>query len=208
MKRLYHLLSSLCMMASAGLLLSCDYIEDTRQSMVLSGEWQGDFGMYYEYVDGYGRCYTFDSYDTRITFIPAYSYAHHGTGTQVDYYAYGPYEYQYYSFRWSISDGIICLVYDYDHELDARISDYHMTNDFLTGVFSASGTSFRLRKIADFYDWTPYVNAYGFNFRINWTRSCPDYVPETRCGKEEVDDGAEASGHVLSRGRRTTPLQQ
>ena len=118
-------------MALAGMLTSCDYIEDTRQSMVLSGEWKGDFGMYYEYVDGYGQCYTFDSYDTRITFIPAYSYAHHGTGTQVDYYDYGPYEYQYYSFRWSVSDGIITLVYDYDHQLDTRIGDYHMTNDYL-----------------------------------------------------------------------------
>ena len=207
MKRLYHF-SVLSMMALAGMLTSCDYIEDTRQSMVLSGEWKGDFGMYYEYVDGYGQCYTFDSYDTRITFIPAYSYAHHGTGTQVDYYDYGPYEYQYYSFRWSISDGIITLVYDYDHQLDTRIGDYHMTNDYLTGIFSASGISFRLRKIADFYDWTPYVNSYGFNYRNNWTRFCPNYAPETRCGKEEVDDGPDTSGHVLSRGRRTTPLKK
>ena len=57
MKRLYHF-SVLSMMALAGMLTSCDYIEDTRQSMVLSGEWKGDFGMYYEYADGYGQCYT------------------------------------------------------------------------------------------------------------------------------------------------------
>ena len=207
MKRLYHF-SVLSMMALAGMLTSCDYIEDTRQSMVLSGEWKGDFGMYYEYVDGYGQCYTFDSYDTRITFIPAYSYAHHGTGTQVDYYDYGPYEYQYYSFRWSISDGIITLVYDYDHQLDTRIGDYHMTNDYLTGIFSASGISFRLRKIADFYDWTPYVNAYGFCTRHSWGSSNRNCAPATRSGKEQAADSIEAKGHVLARGRRNTPLKK
>ena len=207
MKRLYHF-SVLCMMALAGMLTSCDYIEDTRQSMVLSGEWKGDFGMYYEYVDGYGQCYTFDSYDTRITFIPAYSYAHHGTGTQVDYYDYGPYEYQYYSFRWSISDGIITLVYDYDHQLDTRIGDYHMTNDYLTGIFSSSGISFRLRKIADFYDWTPYVNAYGFCTRNSWGSSSRNCAPATRSGKEQAADSIEAKGHVLARGRRNTPLKK
>ena len=208
MKRLHYSFAVLCLMISTGMFSSCDYIEDTRQSMVLSGEWRGDFGMYYEYVDGYGRHYTFDSYDTNITFIPAYYYAHHGTGTQVDYYMYGPYEYQYYSFRWSISDGIIYLTYDYDHELDTRISDYHMTNDYLTGVFSASGTSFRLRKIVDHYDWTPYVDAYGFSSRNNWGRSYLNYEHATRCNTEEVADSTDAPGYVLSRGRRTTPLQQ
>ena len=207
MKRLYHF-SVLSMMALAGMLTSCDYIEDTRQSMVLSGEWKGDFGMYYEYVDGYGQCYTFDSYDTRITFIPAYSYAHHGTGTQVDYYDYGPYEYQYYSFRWSVSDGIITLVYDYDHQLDTRIGDYHMTNDYLTGIFSASGISFRLRKMADFYDWTPYVNAYGFCTRNSWGSSSRNCAPATRSGKEQAADSIETKGHVLARGRRNTPLKK
>ena len=97
---------------------SCIDMEDTNKSMVLSGEWRGDFGMYYDYRDDYGRVYTFDSYDTYLTFIPAYSYANYGRGTQVDYYDYGPYEYQYYKFRWSVENGYIYLTYDYDPQLN------------------------------------------------------------------------------------------
>ena len=52
---------------------SCIDMEDTNKSMVLSGEWRGDFGMFYDYRDNNGRVYTFDSYDTYLTFIPAYS---------------------------------------------------------------------------------------------------------------------------------------
>ncbi|MBO7067601.1 MAG: hypothetical protein J6W52_02825 [Bacteroidaceae bacterium] len=199
--------------ACAGMLTSCEYIQDGEKSMVLSGEWQGDFGMYYDYYDR-GQRYTFDSYDTRITFIPAYSHAHHGTGTQVDYYAYGPYEYQYYRFHWSISGGVIYLTYEYDHELDTSIYNYHMTNDYLTGTFS-SGTSFRLRKIIDFYDWTPYVNTYGYRDRHNWgyypapaTRSDGELATDSVVTDSIAASESVEKGYVVSRGRRTTPLQQ
>ena len=103
---------------------------------------------------------------------------------------------------------IITLVYDYDHQLDTRIGDYHMTNDYLTGIFSASGISFRLRKIADFYDWTPYVNAYGLCTRNSWGSSSRNCAPATRSGKEQAADSIEAKGHVLARGRRNTPLKK
>lgn len=197
MKRLHYFFMALSLMVSAVMLSSCDYIEDGRKSMVLSGEWRGDFGMFYVYRDGRGMEYTFDSYDTRITFIPAYEQAHYGRGTQVDYYDYGPYEYQYYRFNWSVDGGVIYLTYDYDHDLDTRISDYHMTNDYLTGVFDYSGTSFRLRKIVDYYDWTPYVNTYGYSSRNNWSY--------TRSAGEELSDStskAMEEGVVVSRGRR------
>jgi len=216
MKRIYSLFSFILIMGAAMILGSCEYMEDGNKSMVLSGEWRGDFGMYYNYVDR-GRVYTFDSYDTRIVFIPAYEYAHHGTGTQVDYYEYGPYEYQYYHFRWSVSGGIIHLTYDYDHELDTSIRDYHMTNDYFSGTFSETGTSFRLYKIADYYDWTPYVNTYGYGDRHDWANNYRYYSPATRSAEEQVADSiasdsivapipAEES-HVISRGRRTTPLK-
>jgi len=202
MKRLHYLFFVFCIMASAIVLSSCEYIEDGRKSMVLSGEWRGDFGMYYTYRDGRGE-YSFDSYDTRITFIPAYDHAHYGRGMQVDYYDYGPYEYQYYHFSWSVDGGVIYLTYDYDHNLDTRISDYHMTNDYLTGVFDYSGTSFRLHKIVDYYDWTPYVNTYGYGSRNNWNYS--------RSAAEELADSTTAvveEGQIISRGRRITPLKQ
>lgn len=194
MKRQYSLLSAI-LIACACLFSSCVNIEDTNQSMVLSGEWQGDFGMYYTYVDNRGREYTFDSYDTSIRFIPDHAYANYGTGTQVDYYEYGPYEYQYYHFTWSVNNGYIYLSYDYDHDLDTRISNYHMTNDSFSGTFPISDTSFRLYKMTDYYCWTPYVNTFGYGLRHDW-----GYY-STRSGEVQADSISSA-GQVLSRGRR------
>jgi hypothetical protein len=200
MKRLHYIFIALGIMASAAMLSSCEYIEDGQKAMVLSGEWRGDFGMYYDYEDRYGHVYTFDSYDTYITFIPDYDHAHHGRGTQVDYYANGPYEYMYYHFSWSVEGSIIYLWYDENPDLDTRISDYHMTNDYLTGVFPYSGTKFRLYKLTDYYDWTPYVNTCGYYSRDNWSVS--------RAEGEELSDSTAATGQIISRGRRTTPLKQ
>ena len=198
----HYFLIAIILMMSAFALTSCVDMEDTSQSMALSGEWRGDFGMYYTYVDGRGRHYTFDSYDTRLTFIPAYAHALHGRGTQVDYYEYGPYEYQYYKFSWSVNNGNIYLTYDYDHELDTRISNYRMTNDFFSGTFASSGTSFRLCKIADYYNWTPYVNIYGYDSRDDWYDNYPYYAPYSRSNGEESQDSTDATGYVLSRGRK------
>ena len=186
---------------------SCEDIEDINQSMALSGQWRGDFGMYYDYIDGRGRRYTFDSYDTRITFIPAYSHALYGRGTQVDYYDSGPYEYQYYKFSWEINNGSLYLTYDYDPELDTRISNYRMTNDYFSGVFSSSGTSFRLYKLADYYNWTPYVNIYGYGDRYDWDYGYYYDVPFSRSGGEQLADSIASEGKVLARGRRSS-LQQ
>ena len=198
----HYFLIAIILMMSAFALTSCVDMEDTSQSMALSGEWRGDFGMYYTYVDGRGRHYTFDSYDTRLTFIPAYTHALHGRGTQIDYYEYGPYEYQYYKFSWSVNNGNIYLTYDYDHELDTRISNYRMTNDFFSGTFASSGTSFRLCKIADYYNWTPYVNIYGYDSRDDWYDNYPYYAPYSRSNGEESQDSTDATGYVLSRGRK------
>ncbi len=201
-----HCLFSLIFMMAAFSLSSCVDIEDENQSMVLSGQWRGDFGMFYDYIDGHGGRHTFNSYDTRLTFTPAYSYANYGRGTQVDYYSYGPYEYQYYKFRWSVENGSIYLSYDYDHQLDVRISNYQMTNDYFSGTFSNTGTVFRLYKIADYYNWTPYVNTYGYGGRNDWDYGYPYYAPQTRSDVEATDSTSNA-GEVVGRGRRQV-LQQ
>ena len=195
MKRHYSIFTAI-FIACASMFISCVDI-DTNQSMALSGEWRGDFGMYYDYIER-GRTYTFNSYNSYIRFIPDHTYANYGTGTQVDYYEYGPYEYQYYNFTWSIKNGVIYLYYEYDHALDTRISNYHMTNDYFTGTFPASSTPFRLYKVADFYSWTPYVNTYGYGSRYDWYDSYPYYAPSTRADVQSAD----STGHVLSRGRR------
>ena len=202
----FRLLSLVLLMAAFSLSSCRD--KDTDVSMALSGQWRGDFGMYYDYVDGHGRRYTFDSYDSRITFIPAYSYAIYGRGTQVDYYDYGPYEYQYYQFSWRIKNGVVYLSYDYDPQLDTSISDYRMTNDYFSGTFSSSGTSFRLYKLEDYYNWTPYVNIYGYGDRDNWYDDYPNYAPLSRSDGEQLADSVAAEGKVVSRGRRCTPLRQ
>lgn len=178
-----------------------DRILDTNQSIVLSGQWYGDFGMYYTWIER-GHSYTFDSYETDIVFYPAYDYATHGRGKQVDYYEYGPYEYQYYQFEWAIRDGYIYLYYDYDHELDTRISQYSMTNDYFSGVFPG-GTRFRLRKIADYYNWTPFVNNWGYSYRDRWVDYYGGYYMDARTRSEAAPDSTLQEGKVVSRGRRT-----
>lgn len=206
MIRQYSFFSAI-IIACACIFTSCINIdsEDTNQSMVLSGEWQGDFGMCYTYVER-GRTYTFDSYDTHIRFIPDHAYARYGVGTQVDYYEYGPYEYQYYNFTWSVNNGVIYLNYDYDHALDTRIRNYHMSNNYFEGIFSTTNTSFRLYKMVDYYSWTPYVNTYGYGSRYDWGYNYPHYSPATRSSDEQATDSTDTQGYVLSRDRRAISM--
>jgi len=173
--------------------------EDTEEAMALSGQWQGDFGMFYEYVDGNGRIFTFDSYDTDIVFYPEYDYATHGWGKQVDWYEYGPYEYQYYRFNWSIRYGVIYLTYPDAPELNTRISDYRLSYDYFTGYFAGSSSRFQLGKIADYYNWNYYNGTYGYNDRPNWYDYYPYYVKGEKANAPAKGVG---EGKVMRRGNR------
>ena len=179
MKKFRTLLITLCAMATT--LTSCD--EDLTRAITLSGEWEGDFGMYYEY-EYYGRVYRFDSYDTRIVFYPDHDYATYGYGKQVDYYEYGPYAYQHYRFRWyiNISRGDLILEYPYDPSLNTVIHDYHMYSDRFYGYFGTSNTKFYLYKLTDYYDWGNYNGDYYYDPRGNWYDYYPYYA------KREVTD--------------------
>ena len=157
------ILSVICACAVAMTFTSCD--EDTVKSMVLSGEWEGDFGMYYTLG---GR--TYECYDTYLQFEPDYLYATTGTGCQVDYYDYGPYDYQYYRFTWRVENSDIYLEYPHDPQLDVTIRDYKMSNTLLTGKL-ASGTRISLSKLTDYYDWTPYVDEYGCHENPDWRQA-------------------------------------
>lgn len=143
--------------------------DDLSKSMVLSGTWQGDFGMTYDY-NYRGNSYTFHSDYTNIVFYPKYDYATYGNGYQYDYYSEGPYVYQTYSFKWEIEDGVVYLTYPHDPLLNCSIHDYHMTNNKFTGYFGNSNVHFSLRKYEDYYDWTPYENTYTYRSRDNWYR--------------------------------------
>ena len=200
MKKFSHLLvpilAALCTLG----LTSCED-QDSTQAMVLSGQWTGDFGMYYDY-EYRGRVYSFDADYTDIVFYPQYDFATYGWGKQVDYYYDGPYAYQYYRFYWSVDRGIIYLRYPYAPELNTTISDYRMNNDRLTGWFEGTNSRFSLYKIVDYYDWTPYVEVYGYE-ASDWV---PDYFYDSR--SVEADNGmaqfGSSEGHILRRGCRFT----
>jgi len=186
-------------LASVFAFASCDL--DTTQSMVLSGNWEGDFGMYYTYKIG-GKYYTFNSYDSEIVFYPDYDYATYGYGKEIDYYDYGPYEYQIYYFNWEIVDGVVYLDYPYDNDLSTSIYDYSMTNYSFSGYFGDSDSRFNLRKVYDYYDWTPSVginSSYSYGYRDNWYFSF-----STKAG-ENLDMTLDATdGEIVSRGNRFT----
>ena len=125
MKKISTLWIALCAVVATTVLSSCD--DDMSRAMTLSGEWRGDFGMFYEY-EYYGRIYTFNSYDTRLVFYPDYDYATHGYGKQVDYYDQGPYVYQYYYFNWYIDRGDLVLDYPYDQTHNTVNIDYQLSS--------------------------------------------------------------------------------
>lgn len=187
------------MMMSGIMMVSCD--EDQITSNILSGDWEGDFGMYYEYAYGH-RVYTFESYDTELSFFPEYDYAKFGYGYQVDYYDFGPYEKIYHYFRWNVDHQNIYLTYKDEVDLNTVIRRYKMSNDKFTGYFGDSQSKFCLFKMADYYNWDTYDDCgdYYYYDRYDWygrwapaTRGIEDdgsaVVPDNDIPKTEAPDG-------------------
>lgn len=203
MKRLYKY-TSLFLLLAAGIFASCD--SDTSRAVLLSGEWEGYFGMYYSYQYYDPRfdrdvVKEFDSYKTDIVFYPDYNYASHGWGKQVDYYADGPYEYQYYRFLWAVDNGVVYLQYPGDRELDTQISDYRLSDYSFTGYFELTRTRFALRKLYSFY-WDDYTGDYYYYDRPNWYDS---YYAKSRAAADSVPDAAiPVQGSIVRHGNRFT----
>jgi len=204
MKRLYKY-TSLLLLLAAGIFASCD--SDTHRAVILSGEWRGDFGMFYEYQYYNPRfdrdvVERFDSYDTYIVFYPDYNYASHGWGKQVDYYNAGPYTHQYYRFEWAIERGVIKLFYPSDPELSTNIVDYRLSNDMFTGYFTNSIDPFHLNKLSSFYDWNVYYGDYIYYDRPEWYDS---YYAKSRAAADSVPDAAiPVQGSIVRHGNRFT----
>ena len=212
MKKISTLWIALCAVVATTVLSSCD--DDMSRAMTLSGEWRGDFGMFYEY-EYYGRIYTFNSYDTRLVFYPDYDYATHGYGKQVDYYDQGPYVYQYYYFNWYIDRGDLVLDYPYDPNLNTVIHDYHMSSSTFYGYFGNSNNKFYLRKTADYYDWGGFTGNYYYGPRDNWYWGYRNYVKRQPAPADSLspiaplpsDSTAAPQGHIVHRGNRFGGMQ-
>ncbi len=184
MKTMKNWMMMLIMIMTASAMTSCD--EDQKLAFKLDGEWRGDFGMNYT-IDYRGRQYTFDSYDTYLVFYNDGIVASHGWGKQVDYYDYGPYEYQYYRFNWRIRDGIIHITYPHNPELEVTIYDYRMSYSHFTGWFGNSDISFDLRKLTGDYDWDYYCNDYSYYSRTGWSYGNYPYYSNTRSTADSTD---------------------
>ena len=185
MKKSFSLLSIIAAIGLCAAFTSCND-DDTEEAMVLSGEWQGNWGMYYEVEDPYGNIVAFDSYDTDIVFYPDYNYATHGYGYQVDWYRTGPYERLSYRFDWSINNGVIYLNYPGFPEYNTSIRDYRMNNNRFTGYFSNGTEPFYLYKIADYYDWS-YYYPYEYHTWVSIGWSWDFYYAKTRTETGEAN---------------------
>lgn len=203
MKKIKYIWMLLAVMMSSFMMTSCD--EDRIDARYLSGEWQGDFKMYYDY-EYRGRVYTFYSYDTDIIFYPSSFNSTHGTGKQVDYYSEGPYKYQYYYFKWRVSNGVIYFDYPYDPEYNISIDRYYIDDNVFKGRFPYTGSTFRLYKLYD-YDWSYYDRYdyyYGYSQPWNFGYG-PYYSPnkdkdETGEATPNITDKSE--GRIIRRGIR------
>ncbi|MEE0985708.1 MAG: hypothetical protein UH687_08805 [Bacteroidaceae bacterium] len=203
--RMLIMLAAILCLSSCNLVWNVEDDMDVHQSIKFAGQWTGDFGMYYTYRQN-GRLYTFDSYDTDIIFYPEYDGATYGYGKQVDYYERGPYEYIYNRFDWEIRNGIIYLEYYSDASLDCAIYDYVMTADNFRGRFGSSNDKFCLSKIADYYDWTAYMDYYNYYPNGGWYWS-PMYTqqaasPTENTSSTENDNELNEKDGIVSYGKR------
>ena len=203
--RMLMMLTAMLCLSSCGMVIAWEEDMDVKQSIKFAGQWTGDFGMYYTYRY-HGRLYTFDSYDTDIVFYPEYDGATHGYGKQVDSYERGPYEYIYNRFNWEIRNGIVYLQYHSDPSLDCAIYDYRMTADRFHGRFGSSNDKFYLTKIADYYDWTAYMDYYFYYPNDGWYWS-PMYTKnnedvKTKNGEQRNETKSNEKDGIVSYGKR------
>lgn len=165
-------------MALVGLLCLASCSEDKWTASRVSGDWYGDFGMYYEYQYN-GRTYRFDTWDTKIRFIHTL-FTDHGTGYQVDYYNEGPYRFISYKFHWEVKNQDIILTYPHNPEWNTTIYDYRIGNGYFRGYFGDSKTRFNLQTLKD-YDWnTNCPNDFYYDYNNNYNGYRPWHAPAVR----------------------------
>lgn len=184
-KHFVILLAALAVMAGFS---SCSSDPDEDKAIALSGEWEGNWGMWYE--DEFGHI--FDADYSYIQLIPDYAYATHGIGYQEDYYSWDTrgrvmsyYRYLWYRFDWEIKNGVLYLTYYHDRSLDTYIRDYRLSNNYFSGYFGRTNNTFRLAKLSNFYNWRPaFAVSIYYGYDIYGPYSKP-YEGETRSNTDE-----------------------
>ncbi len=142
---------------------------DRQRANVISGEWQGDFGMYYTAIHPIsGKAVTFEAAYSYLLVQNDYAGARRGVGKQIDFYRTGPYEYQYYLFYWEVRNGVLYLTYPQDSNLNVAIYDYYLSNSIFTGRVGNSGFRFRLTSLR-YNNWGAFSGNYMFGNYNNWT---------------------------------------
>ena len=211
-------LFSIIAVAGLCLMFSSCTDEDTEEAIVLSGEWQGDFRMYYGYTYNDGSYDEFDADHTYIVFYPDYNYATHGYGYQVDWYSsrpnkhgnVSPYERLSYRFDWSINNGRIYLTYPGYPEYDTTIRDYRLNNNRFRGYFGNTDSYFDLYKLSDYYwyDYDYLYRSHGYAY-IEWTWDGGYYYDgiyynyaKTRNGDANTDSVSKPAGRITKIGSR------
>ena len=154
MKKFYSSLVALCLILAGGMMMvSCD--EDIEDAMDLSGDWEGDMGMYMDLDGDPNTQYDiFDAHNTWIAFYPKDDYATWGYGEEVDYFTSDcPYRYQNLYFEWHIRNQVLYLEYPYNHKLDVAIYDYRFRNKRTVLEFTINNEYFcHLNKLRDGYE--------------------------------------------------------
>lgn len=152
-KYLKKILAAVAAIVSMASLTGCD--EDLQMSAILSGQWRGDFGMFYEFEDR-GELVRLDCNESHLYFEQRSAYTTSGWGKQLDHYFYGPKEFVYHYFDWYIEDRVLYIHYPYEPELDVAIYDYRTHHGVFTGYFGDSNTRFYLQKEEPYDDWDSY----------------------------------------------------
>lgn len=217
-KSFYPLLAFFLLVGSLFSLAACEiYIDDSyypdgrsgdrQRAYAISGEWQGDFGMYYTAIHPItGQATRFDAAYSYVLFQSDYYGARRGVGKQIDFYRTGPYKYQYYLFYWEVNNGVLYLTYPQDSNLNVAIYDYYLTRSIFTGRMGSSSFQFRLTSLR-YNNWGAFSGNYMYSPYDNWSWSS-GYAPKRSL--ENTPTASDSASLNIVRGRRaadkgTTP---
>lgn len=212
MKRFRTILSLLIILLTGTLALSsCDvYLPDNpynpyypnngegdrSRAYTISGEWQGNFGMYYLQQNPLtGEYVQFNAATSYVLFQSDYYGARTGWGKQIDYYNYGPIAYRYHRFYWEVRNGVLYLTYPSDHNLDVAIYDYYLSQYRFTGRTGTSGFTFNLRSLS-FNEWGSFTgDAYD---RTSSTWNWDGYIGTRSVTMQKADSPTPTENKILS----------